>query len=1057
VIAHTGVCPVRIGREREVAAIAESLDEVRSTGQGRLLLVAGEAGVGKSRLAAEAQRLAEADGLTRLEGHCTSDAGVPYAPFVQAVRRRTRTLDRAALNELFDGSAVLAAALLPEVAREVGLPQTDPSNDDLYAAVWQLLSRLARPRAGLLLIEDLHWADPDSLRLLGYLAGELADLPVLVLGTYRSDEMHRRHPLHELLTTLGRERRYQELALAPLDREQLRSMLSAIFDGTDVGDEFTDVVLDRTDGNPFFVEELAKVLVDNGDVYWQGDDWVRRDLVDIELPESVRETLLARARSLDATSLRVLQLAALAGDHLDPDVLAAAADVDSAQVDDAVRDGLRLQLLAERRDSAGGATRYAFRHALTREAFADELVGPDRRRGHRALAAALSDAYADDPDAVAAELADHYAAADDPERAYAWCLRAARAAAACFARDEADERFDQALRMRQGTDSERLGVLLEAARVVGGVDVSRMQVAFANEARSLAQALADPVSEARALLVLENDGWLAGDGAAALRSVHEAAALVHGHDDYVEAQVLRRLTRALALSDRDAEVEELLPGAIELATRSGNLSALSGMHGTRMLITREPGAMFEQAFAAALDAARAAHDLADEANICTNSGYMNLWWGELALSRRVLAQGRDVYERIAPGDRYATAGFAWLLSLTGEYDEAERIAAAARAHRSVPTRIVSMTALYEVADRRGDPDAADIAEELWSMSTGTGESQRSVPAQGARARQVLRTEGLDEALPLFWSSMSDTVNSRAQGSHWMFSPDLAAALAAERRQPELARWVDAVSELTRNDPNRHNRAAERLCVAHLLTLSGEPDAARRAFSEAAGEYMAMPCPARAVEARLGLADLEWDSGSVDTSLGAALLAQETAKAIGATALETLATRAVDRAALPPVLATVLFTDIVGSTEMAAAMGDRAWQGLLERHHAIVRRELARSRGREIDTAGDGFLVAFDTPAHAIRSACSIRDALAVAGIRIRAGLHTGECQESDGKLTGLTVHIAARVSQLAGAGEVLVSQTVRDLVTGSGLEFADRGSQVLKGVPGEWRLFAVVP
>ena len=156
-----------------------------------------------------------------------------------------------------------------------------------------------------------------------------------------------------------------------------------------------------------------------------------------------------------------------------------------------------------------------------------------------------------------------------------------------------------------------------------------------------------------------------------------------------------------------------------------------------------------------------------------------------------------------------------------------------------------------------------------------------------------------------------------------------------------------------------------------------------------------------------------------------------------------------------VLATVVFTDIVGSTERAAALGDRAWRDLLERHHEIVRAELGRFRGREIDTAGDGFLAAFDGPARAIRSACAIRDSLRHVGIEVRAGLHTGECEVLGEKLAGVAVHTGARVASLAGPGEVLVSSTVKDLVAGSGIEFKDRGTHELKGVPGEWRIFSV--
>ena len=155
------------------------------------------------------------------------------------------------------------------------------------------------------------------------------------------------------------------------------------------------------------------------------------------------------------------------------------------------------------------------------------------------------------------------------------------------------------------------------------------------------------------------------------------------------------------------------------------------------------------------------------------------------------------------------------------------------------------------------------------------------------------------------------------------------------------------------------------------------------------------------------------------------------------------------------LATVLFTDIVESTAKAIELGDRRWRDLLERHHTLVRRELLRYRGREVDTAGDGFLAAFDGPARAIRCACAIVHGVRDLGLSVRAGLHTGECEVADGKIAGIAVHTGARVAALAATDEVLVSNTVRDLVAGSGIQFSDRGAHALKGIPGEWRLFAV--
>jgi class 3 adenylate cyclase len=155
-----------------------------------------------------------------------------------------------------------------------------------------------------------------------------------------------------------------------------------------------------------------------------------------------------------------------------------------------------------------------------------------------------------------------------------------------------------------------------------------------------------------------------------------------------------------------------------------------------------------------------------------------------------------------------------------------------------------------------------------------------------------------------------------------------------------------------------------------------------------------------------------------------------------------------------VLATVLFTDIVGSTQRAAAVGDEAWGELLQAHHERVRQQLERFGGREINTAGDGFLATFDGPARAVRCAFAVIASLRPLGLEIRAGVHTGEIELSGDGVRGLAVHIGARVAALAGPSEVLVSRTVRDLVVGSGLTFQDRGNHVLKGVPDEWQVFA---
>jgi class 3 adenylate cyclase len=172
------------------------------------------------------------------------------------------------------------------------------------------------------------------------------------------------------------------------------------------------------------------------------------------------------------------------------------------------------------------------------------------------------------------------------------------------------------------------------------------------------------------------------------------------------------------------------------------------------------------------------------------------------------------------------------------------------------------------------------------------------------------------------------------------------------------------------------------------------------------------------------------------------------------AIEEFLTGSRPPVAFDRVLATVLFTDIVGSSEKAAALGDHRWHDLLNNHHANIQSNLARFRGRQVKTTGDGILATFDGPARGVRCACAIIEEMRPLGIEVRAGLHTGECEIMGDDFGGIAVHIGARVAALAGASEVLVSSTVKDLVAGSGLRFADRGSQTLRGIPGEWHIYS---
>ena len=245
-------------------------------------------------------------------------------------------------------------------------------------------------------------------------------------------------------------------------------------------------------------------------------------------------------------------------------------------------------------------------------------------------------------------------------------------------------------------------------------------------------------------------------------------------------------------------------------------------------------------------------------------------------------------------------------------------------------------------------------------------------------------------------------------------------------------------------------ALSLLGLARCKRASGEPDEARRLLVAAKDRCSRYPDTYQWAVAQVLVELAEVEHGvDRDHVAEARRLAQRGPMASVVARL--------DRLAAHRVLATVLFTDIVGSTAMVADMGDLRWQRVLEQHHALVRRQLAAYSGREVDTAGDGFFATFESPAQAIRCAAAIASGARSLGMEVRAGLHVGECEIIDGKVGGIAVHIGARVAGSAGPGEILVSGTVKDLVAGSGMAFRERGVAELRGIPGTWALFAVDP
>src|SRR6478672_6657965 len=343
------VSPVLVGREQELARLGGALDRT-ATGDASVVLVGGEAGVGKSRLLQAA--FGSVPGTRVLTGGCIEVGGesLPFVPVVEALRTLTRTTSPADLDRLLGPARRELARLLPELAGDdspaAGVPG---STAQLFELLLGVLGRLGADRPLVLVVEDLHWADRSTLDLVAFLVRALQGTRVLLVLSYRSDEVDRRSPLRPLLSGWERLRGVERLQLDRFDRAEVSAQMAAIL-GAPAAQAMVDVVFDRSEGNAFFVEELVRTLRDGASEH--------------ELPPSLRDVLLTRAERLTPTAQRVLRTAAVAGRGVPERLLAAVAGVPNVELYEALREAVDASLLMV--DGTGRG--YAFRHALTRDA-----------------------------------------------------------------------------------------------------------------------------------------------------------------------------------------------------------------------------------------------------------------------------------------------------------------------------------------------------------------------------------------------------------------------------------------------------------------------------------------------------------------------------------------------------------------------------------------------------------------------------------------------------------------------------------------------------------------
>jgi class 3 adenylate cyclase/tetratricopeptide (TPR) repeat protein len=1091
--------PLFVGRASELEAF-EQLVRRAEEGAGCALMVAGEAGIGKSRFLSEIElRLRQAKALV-LAGECVevAEGELAFAPIVAALRPVMD--DGGAVYDLDPPLRAALAALWPALG-EAGTT----SREQLFEAVYRVLARLAERRLVVLMIEDLHWIDRSSRDLVGFLVRNARRDRLLFVATYRPDELRRGHPLRPFLAELERSGQAQRLELEPLRQVELADQLEAIV-GTRLAGRTIERIFARSEGNPFFAEELLATM-DTG----PPDD----------LPGSLREALLLRVEALAPTTQDILRAAAVVGRSVDHRVLGQVSGLAEGDLTAALREATEHHVLV----LAGHGMAYAFRHALVREAIYDDTFPGERLRLHRVTAETLAAHPELATAGPAAELAHHWFAAGELTRALGASLHAAGEAERMNAYSEAVGHVERVLAIwdRVEAPEELAGttqveLLIRASRLAEWTGDGERALVLGQRARAAVDEKTMPLLAAAAETRIGRALWTSGQGDDAVEHLVEARRLVPSAPPSIErAEALADEAGSLMLTGRGREARSLIEEALELARTLSAPQIEAKALNTLAIVYGLFGEM-DRAIASGRRALEIATELALPVEI--HRAYIN---GSQAIDdagriQEALEMGREGIEvaRRLGFERYAgdqlRVQAAWRLARMGRLDEAERVIKPALEAATTQFNIAASKMISgHIAAERGDLARAEgLLTEAWALMQRSGGFQLIGPAQAWLASLRLRQGELAEAERLVAEGLERVARAEPDliynaELYWLAvriqadlqnrqdtTEDTTGGEGAEARASAVLGDLDAViASMPGEGAPPEAIGLRALAYAEFTRLRGEADpepwrAAGELFRHLEQALRNAYTRFRAAEAlALGGADAEEFGGPL-------CAAHETAVALGARSfqaqVETFAQAAgvaldgpktlgqrvgqPDKPAADDVLelltgtrrgprpdrllATIMFTDVAGSTALAANLGDRGWHELLDRHDELVRAEVKRFGGVVVKFIGDGTLSTFDGPGRAIECACALREAVKPLGIEIRTGVHTGEIELRGGDIGGIAVHIGARVAARADRSEILVSQTVADVVAGSGIQFEPRGAHELKGVPGSWQLSAVL-
>lgn len=792
------VCPVLIGRTTHALALRE-LFRLARAGAGSTVLIAGEAGIGKTRLVAEARTYAASQGFQLLPGACfQADRASPYGPLLDLLRNRFAGHAVTMLLDAFGPAAALLGPLLPDLIPappDRGVPSPlapAPEPHQVVAAFTRFFVRQAAEHPLLVMLEDLHWSDANSLDCLYHLARSCPQHPLVVLLTYRSDEVPPR--LQHWLAQLDRERLAQELVLSALTRSEVAAMLGAIFAlARPVRVEFLDAIFALTEGNPFFIEEVLSSLIATGDIFYRDGSWDRKPLAELRIPRSVQDAVQQRAVRLSAPAQDLLRLAAVVGRRFDFAFLHAVTAQDEPHLLALLHELVAAGLIVEET-----ADRFAFRHALTCEAITAGLLTRERRMLHQLIAETMERHDLATRDVRLPELAYHTYQARHWEQALSYASAAGAQALALYAPSAAIEQFTRALEAaqhlalpvplevlhgraqaydwigdfaaaRQGyTDAlaqarathdrqREWQVLLDLGLLWAGRDYAQSR-AYYEQARQLARTLGQPALLAHSLNRLGN--WYTNaDQPTAGQGYHqEALAIFDTLDDRRgHAATLDLLGIATCARGALVQMEGFYLQAIalfeQLDERRGLVSSLATL--------ASGGGILHSATVAPATASSAAVQAGERA---------------LLLASEIGWRAGEAYARTLLASHLATQGqYGRALPLIQDAlaiaEELEHRAWRAQAHHTLGALLLELLAL---------PEAQRQLEQALGLAQALGSTYRLRVVAGSLATAAIRAGNLDQAEGLLSTVLdSDTpMETLGQRLCWMARAELDVARSA---------------------------------------------------------------------------------------------------------------------------------------------------------------------------------------------------------------------------------------------------------------------------------------